>query len=169
VKRTFRWLYRYLREEELADKWTTGLNALFGAGVIVSALDVAILQHGRYALTLVGVAGVVLFVVGLSIYGVSRRALGRFFSTAVRVLPDHRLITSGPYRLIRHPIYLGGILYSLAIPMIANSLYGFVVMLIMIPVLIYRIRIEEQVLLSKFGSEYTVYAHKTKKLVPYIY
>jgi len=84
-------------------------------------------------------------------------------------MPEHKLITSGPYHLIRHPIYLGGILFGLSIPMISDSLYGFVIMLIPIPIVLHRIRIEEKVLVSRFGQEYLEYARKTKKLIPYIY
>jgi protein-S-isoprenylcysteine O-methyltransferase Ste14 len=54
--------------------------------------------------------------------------------------------------------------------MIANSLYGFVIMLVIIPpIILNRIRIEEKILVSRFGQEYLEYTHKTKKLIPYIY
>jgi protein-S-isoprenylcysteine O-methyltransferase Ste14 len=53
--------------------------------------------------------------------------------------------------------------------MIANSLFGFVIMLAIIPILFNRIRVEERVLVSSFGEEYLEYAHRTKKLIPYIY
>jgi protein-S-isoprenylcysteine O-methyltransferase Ste14 len=76
---------------------------------------------------------------------------------------------SGPYRFVRHPFYLGEILFYLSIPMIFGSLYGFIAMLVLIPMLLYRIRIEEKILVSKFGREYLEYAHRAKKLIPYIY
>jgi protein-S-isoprenylcysteine O-methyltransferase Ste14 len=53
--------------------------------------------------------------------------------------------------------------------MIANSLYGFVIMLITIPILFHRIKIEEEILVSRFGQEYLEYTQKTKKLIPYLY
>ena len=90
-------------------------------------------------------------------------------SEAVRTTPEHKLITSGPYHLVRHPIYLGGILYGLSIPMIANSPYGFVIMLVPIPMLFCRIRFEEKILVSRLGQEYLEYARKTKKLIAYVY
>jgi len=128
-----------------------------------------VLRHGRYGLTAVGIVGVAFLLAGLGLYAVARRTLGGFFSEAVRITPEHKLITSGPYRLVRHPIYVGGILYGLSIPMIANSLYGFVIMLVPIPVVFYRIRFEEKILVSRFGQEYLEYARKTKKLIPYLY
>jgi protein-S-isoprenylcysteine O-methyltransferase Ste14 len=53
--------------------------------------------------------------------------------------------------------------------MIFESLYGFVVMLFIIPLLLNRIRIEEKVMVSRFGQEYLEYALRTKKLIPYVY
>ena len=159
-----------LGEEESIDRWCPVLSGLIWVvGVVVSVLDVMVLRHGRYGLKAVGVAGVAFLLAGLGLYAAARRTLGRFFSEAVRVTPGQRLITSGPYHLVRHPIYLGGILYGLSIPMIANSLYGFVIMLVPIPMLFYRIRFEERILVSRFGQEYLEYAHKTKKLIPYVY
>ncbi len=161
---------REIAEEKTADRWVPILSGIIWlADIVVCVLDIVILQHGRYSLTYVGIAGVALFIAGIGLYEVARRTLGKFFSEAVRILPEHKLITRGPYSLIRHPIYLGEILFAFSIPMIANSLYGFVIMLVIIPILLYRISIEEKVLVSKFGQEYIEYAHKTKKIIPYIY
>jgi len=147
------------QKEKSADRWLLVVGRLVVvAGLVISALDIAILRHGRFTLTAVGVLGVALFLAGLSLYGVARLTLGRFFSEAVRIMPEHKLITNGPYRIIRHPIYLGEILYGLSIPMILGSLYGFVIMLALIPMLLHRIGIEEKVLVSRFGQEYVEYA-----------
>ena len=161
---------REIAEEKSTDRWVPILSGIIWlADIVVCVLDIVILQHGRYSLTYVGIAGVALFIAGIGLYEVARRTLGKFFSEAVRILPEHKLITRGPYSLIWHPIYLGEILFAFSIPMIANSLYGFVIMLVIIPILLYRISIEEKVLVYKFGQEYIEYAHKTKKIIPYIY
>ena len=162
--------FREVAEEKGADRWVPILSGLvWFAALIVSGLDIEILQHGKYSFAVVGITGVAFLLAGLGLYEVARRTLGELFSEAVRILPEHKLITSGPYHLIRHPVYLGAILFGLSIPMISNSLYGFVIMLIPIPILLRRIGIEEKVLVSKFGQEYLEYARKTKKLIPYIY
>jgi protein-S-isoprenylcysteine O-methyltransferase Ste14 len=166
LRRTF----REIAEEKSADRWLPILGGLvFLAGTIISALDIVMLQHLRYSLTAVGVAGVVLLLVGSGLYGMARRSLGKFYSEAVRIMPEHKLVMSGPYRFVRHPLYLGEILFYLSIPMVLGSLYGFIAMLVLIPMLLYRIRIEEKILVSKFGQEYLEYAHRAKKLIPYIY
>jgi protein-S-isoprenylcysteine O-methyltransferase Ste14 len=66
----------------------------------------------------------------------------------VRLLPDHRLITYGIYRHIRHPGYLGELLLYFSVPLLLHSLYGFLVMTSLIPFILYRMRIEERVLVD---------------------
>jgi protein-S-isoprenylcysteine O-methyltransferase Ste14 len=156
--------------EKSAGRWLPVLSGLLWvAAILVSVIDLVILQHGGYNLTAVGIAGAAFLVGGLGLYVIARRALGEFFSEDVRIIPEHKLVTGGPYRLIRHPIYLGEIFFGLSIPMILGSLYGFIIMLVPILLVIYRIGIEEKMLVSRFGQEYLDYASKTKKLIPYIY
>lgn len=82
---------------------------------------------------------------------------------------DQKLIIHGVYSRVRHPISLAAIIYSLAIPMILSSLYGFLIMLLMIPLILDRLGVEEGMLKEKFGDEYRKYMNKTKGLVPYLY
>lgn len=93
----------------------------------------------------------------------------KFYSEAVRIRPDHELVTNGPYRFIRHPIYLSVILFTFCPPVILGSFYGFILALAIIPMLIHRIGVEEKYLVSRFGDEYLEYAHGTKRLIPYLY
>jgi protein-S-isoprenylcysteine O-methyltransferase Ste14 len=161
---------REIAEEKSVDRWVPILSGIIWlADIVVCVLYIVILQHMIYGLTYVAIAGVVLFIAGIGLYDVAHRTLGKFFSEAVRILPEHKLITRGPYSLIWHPIYLGEILFAFSIPMIANSLYGFVIMLVIVPIMLYRVSIEEKVLVSEFGQEYIEYTHKTKKFIPYIY
>jgi len=156
--------------EKSAGRWLPVLSGLLWvAAIAVSVVDLLMLQRDRYNLTAVGVAGVAFLIGGLGLYVIARRSLGKLFSEDVRIIPGHRLVTGGPYRLIRHPIYLGEIFFGFSIPMILSSLYGFIIMLVPTLLVIYRIEIEEKALASKFGQEYLDYASKTKKLIPYIY
>ena len=61
------------------------------------------------------------------------------------------------------------LLYTASSPLIFSSLYGFLVALGLIPFTLYRIRIEEKMLIRKFGDEYMGYMKKPKQLVPFIY
>ena len=166
----FRRTLSEIAESKSADRWLPILSGvLWLVAIAISVIDLVILQHSRYNLTAFEIAGAIFLLGGLGLYVIARRALGELFSEVVRIIPEHKLVTTGPYRLIRHPIYLGEIFFGLSIPMILGSLYGFIIMLAPIPMLIYRIRIEEKTFVSRFGQEYLDYASKTKKLIPYIY
>jgi hypothetical protein len=85
---SLRHIFREIAEEKSADRWLPILRGfVFLAGTSISALDIVVL-HWRYSLTTVGVAGVVLLLVGSSLYGMARRSLGKFYSEAVRTMPE---------------------------------------------------------------------------------
>ncbi|HEV2390188.1 MAG TPA: isoprenylcysteine carboxylmethyltransferase family protein, partial [Nitrososphaerales archaeon] len=87
----------------------------------------------------------------------------------LRVVEDHKLVTEGLYKHLRHPAYTGIILSLLGVPLIFSSAYGFALMLLVIPPLVYRIGVEEKMLIAKFGEQYREYSKHSKKLAPYIY
>jgi len=95
--------------------------------------------------------------------------LGKYFSSGLKTSEKHELIKHRIYRHVRHPAYLGSLPLSLGISLIFSSLYGFFLMLGFIPCFLYRIKIEENTLLEKFGNEYREYMKIIKKIVPYIY
>ena len=77
------------------------------------------------------------------------------------------LITKGPYRFCRHPLYLSFIITILGIDLMFRSIIGIVFTLILsIPSVVYRARIEEELLKNKFGEEWENYADKVGFLFP---
>jgi protein-S-isoprenylcysteine O-methyltransferase Ste14 len=115
------------------------------------------------------VVGLVFFLTGFVIRMLARRTLGKFFSTQLRVLDDHEIVTDGIYHYIRHPAYLGLLCIFLAVPLLFYSLYGFILIVLGIPDVIYRIRREEGMLITRFGNRYLEYMKTSKKLLPYMY
>jgi protein-S-isoprenylcysteine O-methyltransferase Ste14 len=146
-----------------------GGGFLYFCGSLTSVLDFVIIQRAAYRLDSVSIIGFVLIVAGLGLRFQATRTLGRYFAPTVRILPEHRLITYGVYKHIRHPIYLGSMLAFFSIPLIFHSLYGFLVTALAIPFILHKIRIEEQMFIEKFGDEYREYIKKSKKLIPYVY
>ena len=82
---------------------------------------------------------------------------------------DHRLITHGIYRFTRNPIYLGALIVFVGLPVYAASLYGLLTGLVLIPIFLLRIHLEEQLLAEAFRDAYQEYKETTKKLIPFIY
>ncbi len=101
---------------------------------------------------------------------VAQVTLWRNYSGSVVIREDHQLITHGIYRFTRNPIYLGAIIVvAIGIPLYSASLYGFLTMLFLIPILLNRVRLEEKLLTEEFQEEFQKYRESTKKLIPFIY
>ena len=111
--------------------------------------------------------GLLLIPTGLAIREWAIIKLGRFFARTVQIEPGHRLITDGPYRWLRHPAYTGMVLIYLGIALALGTWLGGVVTLgVMLAATLYRIRVEEQVLIQVFGNEYREYMKRTWRLFP---
>ncbi len=113
--------------------------------------------------------GFLLYTVG----GILRLApvfvLGRRFSGLVAIQPEHRLVTSGLYGIIRHPSYLGLFVLALGWGLAFRSGVGVLIAVLMLVVVLARIQAEERLLSESFGAEYDAYRARTWRLVPYIY
>jgi protein-S-isoprenylcysteine O-methyltransferase Ste14 len=113
--------------------------------------------------------GVVLFAAGgtLRIWPVF--VLGRRFSGLVAIQPGHTLVTTGVYRVIRHPSYLGLLIMSFGWALAFRSGVGVLLAALLIPPLLARIHAEEMLLRSQFSQEYDSYCARTWRLIPWLY
>ena len=102
--------------------------------------------------------GILLIVVGLVIWVLARKDMGKI---TVKIIPT-KLVTTGIYSKIRHPLYLGVKLVFLGLALLLRSIIGIVlVVVVLIPLHIYRAKKEEQELIKKFGKKYLDYKKKT--------
>jgi protein-S-isoprenylcysteine O-methyltransferase Ste14 len=116
------------------------------------------------------VVGASLYAGGMTFRLVAIISLGKFFTGSVRIHDGHEMIQSGPYRLVRHPAYLGLVVLTIGGITIFASLFGYLCFfLLFLPGLMQRIRVEEEVLTDEFGDGYREYCKRTKRLVPFIY
>ncbi|MBV8865040.1 MAG: isoprenylcysteine carboxylmethyltransferase family protein [Acidobacteriaceae bacterium] len=99
----------------------------------------------------------------------ARVTLGQNWSGIVTVKQDHELIRTGPYRLVRHPIYTGITLAVFGTAMFDGEIRSIILMVAMLSVLTQKMKIEEQFMNEQFGSEYAGYRQKTKALVPFLW
>jgi protein-S-isoprenylcysteine O-methyltransferase Ste14 len=95
--------------------------------------------------------------------------LGRRFSGLVAIQPEHRLMTSGLYAVIRHPSYLGLFVLALGWGLAFRSGVGVIIAVLMLIVVRARIQAEERLLSENFGAEYDAYRARTWRLIPYVY
>lgn len=96
--------------------------------------------------------------------------LGRHFTWHITVFDDHKVITDGPYKLVRHPGYTGAWLLYSAIPLMLHSWYGLAIS-IFLQFFAYsrRIKYEEIELSEKMGNAYKDYSFTVKRLIPYVW
>jgi protein-S-isoprenylcysteine O-methyltransferase Ste14 len=117
-----------------------------------------------------GYLGCFFIAFGVSIRLLAVITLRRQFTTTVSIMKSHTIIETGIYRRIRHPAYLGYLASLLGIGLILGNWAGLLA-LVVLPLLgvLYRIHVEERVLLDHFGPAYQEYASRTKRLLPGIW
>lgn len=158
------------RREERGDRSFWLVQPGFILAVFGAALEYQFLPALLPRLRWMQAAGLAAVIAGIVLLSWARRALGGQFSGHVRIEEGHRLVQSGPYRIVRHPGYLGYLLITLGIAVGFSSLLAFAAsFLLLLPGLAYRIGVEENMLVEAFGAEYEQYARRTKRLLPGIW
>jgi protein-S-isoprenylcysteine O-methyltransferase len=115
-------------------------------------------------------AGAAVALGGMALRVWSIATLGRYFTYLVMVTPDQKVVEAGPYRLLRHPSYTGGLATGVGIglslrfglaPLIigATTLLGYMI----------RMGVEERALAEGIGEPYRAYMTRTKRLIPFIW
>jgi protein-S-isoprenylcysteine O-methyltransferase Ste14 len=94
------------------------------------------------------------------------RHLDTQWSIALELQEDHKLITSGPYKNVRHPMYLGVLIYTLGLAFVASDILVFIFFMFSIWVNYRRIPDEEEMMIEEFGEEYLEYMKRSGKLLP---
>ena len=118
----------------------------------------------------VGYFGFLFIAFGVIIRLLAVITLKKQFTVRVSIVEGHKIVEAGIYKVIRHPAYLGYLAIMLGIGLALDNWVGLTA-LIVFPFLgiLYRIHIEESVLLAYFGSTYQEYANRTKRLLPGIW
>lgn len=126
------------------------------------------------SLSLAGLTGTVIVVLlmagAIMLFAASSAALGHNWSIVARTLRDHELIRSGPYAKVRHPIYLGLLLFLLGL---AAALGHWLQLVIAVPLYLVgteiRTRIEDRLLEQRFGDDFREYRNSTPALLPRLF
>ncbi len=113
--------------------------------------------------------GVILTFVGAAFCIWARFILGGNWSAAVTLKRDHTLICSGPYAIVRHPIYTGLLLAALGTAIAFGDLRGFLAPPLLAFAWHRKSLVEEEFMRTQFGPAYTAYAARVKALIPFVW
>jgi protein-S-isoprenylcysteine O-methyltransferase Ste14 len=119
---------------------------------------------------IVAYIGIIFLIIGGIIMIIRRIQLGKYGTPVVHTGEEHKLVTKGLYKIVRHPMYFGAIFMMLGPYLAFRSIFVLIGMMILyIFLLKMRIQFEEETLIGTFGQEYKNYIRGTKKLIPFIY
>ncbi len=113
---------------------------------------------------------IILCAAGIGLRTWSKIVLGRYYTFSIGLTEGHRILEAGPYRFVRHPLYLGTFLAVTGFPLLTQS--WLTVWVLTLPTaLAYGLRLlrEEDYLLTQLGAEYRGYAQRTARLIPRIW
>jgi len=115
-------------------------------------------------------AGLGIILLGIVLRLAAVLSLGQFFTVSVRIREGHQVKKDGMYKYVRHPSYAASLLSFVGYGISLNNWISLAVGVIPVfAAFLYRMNVEEKVLLENFGSEYSEYMARTKRLLPFVY
>ncbi|MGE5596148.1 MAG: methyltransferase family protein [Hyphomicrobiales bacterium] len=147
----------------------SGGNFAWLAGLVVVVVLLALFgYHLHIAEPVLQPLGVAVTVAGAALSAWARRELGRHWNPNVAIVEGQELVTSGPYRYVRHPIYTGFILMALGSAVFIQEPAVLVIAVLLAASLVAKARDEESLLASHYDA-YAAYRARTAALVPFVY
>ncbi len=116
----------------------------------------------------VGALGAGLAVSGIAFAVWARRCLGKNWSPVPSIQENHELVTSGPYRFVRHPIYTGVIVALIGSALVSNLLW-LIICAAFALTFAWRVHVEDSLMAKLFPQAYPAYRARTKALIPFVW
>jgi protein-S-isoprenylcysteine O-methyltransferase Ste14 len=136
------------------------------AAIILNYFNICILFHNHH----IALIGNVIMIMGLSFRITAVRTLREYYTRTLKTIANHKIIDSGLYKYIRHPGYLGLILFWTGAGISSNNYISATIIFVdTLAVYYYRIKSEEKMLVDAFGEDYINYKKRTWRLLPPVY
>lgn len=151
-------------------RWTVLLMQIFSLAIVLFApysdhQSVLVLGNGE----LIRYFGLALFAIGFIAMNWAEASLGKQFSVQVALQENHQLVTAGLYQYLRHPRYLGIIIFNLGLALVFRSGLALLLVLALTLVLLWRIHDEEAFMHQEFGTDWETYSKRSWRLIPFVY
>jgi protein-S-isoprenylcysteine O-methyltransferase Ste14 len=142
---------------------------IFSSGLLLLFIPVPLLTAKFLPdLTWLPAAGLALQAGGALLYVWARQCLGQLWSGEITIKKDHFLVASGPYRIVRHPMYTAILAMCLGTTIVAGQYHALIGLALAVYAYLRKIRIEEETLTQQFGASYAAYRKTTRTLIPWV-
>ncbi len=174
----FSWIYEKATRKEKPVEKSTSHFSFWVIRIIFSVIVVFLVSRGELGLLTntivpyylaVSIAGTVLLACGIGFAIWARINLSTNWSNVIVLKKGQTLTKTGPYSIVRHPIYTGLLFGAMGTFLAVGSLLTIILAVGIILFVLNRIRIEEKLMLEKFGKQYIQYQKETKKIIPFVY
>ena len=167
------WLMPFVMAQRRHTRAAGTLDLRARWGVIIQGISYALLWQNRFWLRPLKpwqpIASVVLFAVGITLAWSATRALGKQWRVDAGLNADHELVKSGPYRLLRHPVYASMFSVLLATGFLITPWRLFLLAaLVFLTGTEIRVQIEDRLLASRFGENFEQYRRSRSAYVPFV-
>jgi protein-S-isoprenylcysteine O-methyltransferase Ste14 len=156
------------QSQAIARDWTALLATLSASAGIALPIIETTLRETTVVNTGMILAGLALILTGWGVAYAANRAIGESWSPSIDKTTEQKLITSGVYALVRHPLYLSGLLILVGTNIYFRSRWAWLGALLALIVTLTRVPIEERRLAERFGQQYIAYQRQTKAILPWI-
>jgi protein-S-isoprenylcysteine O-methyltransferase Ste14 len=128
-------------------------------------LHIRLIPLSAYSL----IGGVIICASGIAFAIWARTILGSNWSGRVTLKEGHELIKTGPYAIVRHPIYTGILFGMIGTAMTVGELRGFLAVIIALAAFTFKLKGEEKLMMGQFPNEYPAYKQRVKMIVPFLF
>lgn len=156
-------------EESRASRFQHGALMILGFYFIFHDASRAFIYGKFYHVDWVRWFGDFLTGIGLAFSLWARFHLGRYWSGVITLKQGHKLITTGPYQIVRHPIYTGMIAAVIGSALAAETADGFLGLALFVWACLIKVQREEALLTTEFGAEYAQFRRTVPMLVPWLF
>jgi len=174
---------RFQKPEGGIISWIYNFTNLIVLMVLTPILSVLLLKGVLYPIEITSVSvpdsliirlldalGLILYLIGNILLYITRISLwSNFRLGAVAPESKDKLVLSGPFRLVRHPMYLTVIIMALGLALLLHSWLFMIFFIVLLYTIIKMIPVEENQLINAYGDDYINYQKKVKKLFPFAY
>jgi protein-S-isoprenylcysteine O-methyltransferase Ste14 len=142
---------------------------LFAAGSVLLAYTPHALSYPLWDVSFeLAVTALAIEWLGIAFAIWAREHLGRLWSGRITFKEGHRIVKSGPYRLVRHPIYTGILVGVAAVVMVRGTLSAVIALFLFVVGVTIKLLAEERLMTEQFGDEYREYKREVKALIPFL-